>query len=560
VAAGAGVLAQRGPATQEAAQAQIESPKSKDNQADRPRLVEEKKGRTDRYGDPLPPGALVRMGTVRLRQPHPHVQFSADGKSVISAGADNTLRTWDVGTGKYLSGNPLEARENLDLSSITLAPDGKVLAAWRWNRESITLHEVRTGKKLANTKVGNGQLYRLALAPGGKAMAAAMPDAGGGHSINLWLVATGTERTLMKHDRFDHAIAFSPDGKFLCAAGDSIRLWDVTTGKLLHNMRAQADCLIFSPDSKVVASGGAGIVKLWDVATGKEMAGPKATPTHDIQCLALSPDGKVLAVGGQSGLRLWDRTAGKEFRHLPDRTVYELAFAPDGKVLAASGGSNIDLWDLATGKQLLHRPGHNDEVESMAVSPDGKLLVSTSYSDGTLYFWDAATGKLLHQPPEPNIAGRNACLSSDGKLAASGFVDRALHLWDTATGKEQRRFPIEQLDQEDGGVFVDFLGLSPDGRRLVAVTRDGGWGRCQINIWDTATGKTLKRRRFEGDAFSRFTPDANGVTVTTRDTLAIHEAATGAIYDPVGGGGGAGRPMRVPVARFPSMPAVTSIE
>src|SRR5437870_3336261 len=65
--------------------------------------------KVDRHGDPLPPDALVRIGTIRLRQPHPQTLFSADGKTLISAGADHTVRTWDVATGKYLGGKPLEA-------------------------------------------------------------------------------------------------------------------------------------------------------------------------------------------------------------------------------------------------------------------------------------------------------------------------------------------------------------------------------------------------------------------------------------------------------------------
>jgi WD40 repeat protein len=492
----------------------------------KPASKEKQRVRSDLNGDPLPVGANARMGTVRLRQPYPHVLFSPDGKTLISVGADNTLRTWDASTGKYLRGERLEGTQDQEMSAISLAPDTKSLVVWKSGRKSMLVYTVPTGKKLGSVTLADGQLYRVALAPGGKTVAVAGNDASG-HFIRLWDVDTGAERQLLEHKVHDEHLAFSPDGKFLGAAGrDALRVWDVSMGKLLQQVNAEAWCLVFSPDSKKIASGNMdATVQLWDVATGKELATLKATPRHDIQCLAFSLDSKVLAAGGQAGLRIWDLVGRKEVYQLPDRMVYELVFAPNSKVLAASGGSNIRLWDVTTGKQLLHRSGHNDQVDSIAVSSDGKVLVSTSYSDGTLCFWDAKTGKLLHQPPEPNIAGRNVGLSADGKLAASGYHDSALHLWETNTGKELRRFPIEQLGAQGERPFVDFLQLSPDGKRLVAITRVDDWN-SQINIWDTGTGKLLNRREF-GGPFSFFTPDASSVTVQTAEGLFIHDVNTG---------------------------------
>src|SRR5436305_31830 len=62
------------------------------------------RGRTDRYGDPLPAGAYLRLGTTRLRHGGAvdFVAFARDGKTVVSAGRDGWVRTWDAGTGKQL--------------------------------------------------------------------------------------------------------------------------------------------------------------------------------------------------------------------------------------------------------------------------------------------------------------------------------------------------------------------------------------------------------------------------------------------------------------------------
>jgi RNA polymerase sigma factor (sigma-70 family) len=487
--------------------------------------VEKQQLGADCFGDPLPPGALVRMGTIRLRQPYPRMLFSPDGKTLTSAGADNTVRSWDVKKGKYLTGKQLEGTKELGLSAIALAPDRKALLVWKYSRKSMVVYNEATGKKLGSVPAGDDQVYRAALGPGGKAIAASTSP-GKAQTIRLWDVKTGTERVLLEHKGHDEHVEFSPDGKLLAAAGrDALRIFDVATGKLLHTLIGEVEHVAFSSDSKRLASGDFnGIVKLWDVATEKEQAALQAKPAYDIQCLAFSPDGKMLAVGGQAGLRLWDVAERKVVQQFRDRMVYELAFAPDGKVLAASGLSHIRLWDVGTGKRLLSGGGHNGEVSSIALSPNGKVVASTSYSDGSLCLWDAGTGKLLHQPPGDNIAGRTACFSADGKLVASGGHDGFVHLWDTTSGRESHRLPIKALQPAGFNPWVDALCLSSDGKRLTALVR---FDHSQLNVWDVSTGKLVTSRPFQSDGFESFTPDGTGITRQTADGMAIQDTVTG---------------------------------
>jgi WD40 repeat protein len=209
--------------------------------------------------------------------------------------------------------------------------------------------------------------------------------------------------------------------------------------------------------------------------------------------------------------------------------VWALAFAPDGKTLAAGCGS-VRLWDVATGKPLLgplDRAGHGQAVDSLAVAPDGKILASASYGEGTLCLWDAEAGKLRHRFPGHDIACRFNCFSADGQLIASGGHDGFVHLWETATGKERRGFPIEGAQPGGPKPFVDALALSPDGQRLVALFRGGGKEDCQLNVWDTANGKLLKRREPPASPFSSFTPDGSGIVVRAEQGLAIQDTLTG---------------------------------
>jgi WD40 repeat protein len=411
-----------------------------------------------------------------------------------------------------------------------------------------------TGKQLGSIPVGaKTQVNRAALAPGGKVVAAALNSLGRGKRlIHLWDLATGEERQLLEHDEFESHLAFSRDGKLLGASArdGALRLWDVTAGKLLHVLpsEAQAQCFAFSPNGQMVASGGNyGTVEFWDVATGKEQAAIRGANIGTIQAMAFSPDSKQIAAGGQAGLGLWDVAARKELyrkdprskyrsgndqnglRWFADQTVNALTFAPDGKTLAACGGSTIRLWDVAGGKELLHRSGHDDDVNSITVSRDGGIVASTSYIDGTLCLWDGYTGRLLHQPTGLGMADAAPSMSSDGRLVASGRHDGFVHLCETATGKERRRFSTRDLQPEGAYTpIVQAVRLSADGKRLVVlISGQQVEDQCHIGVWDTASGKLLKHRPFQGDGDSSLTPDANGVTVHIQGELAIAETATG---------------------------------
>jgi RNA polymerase sigma factor (sigma-70 family) len=507
--------------------------------------------KTDLFGDPLPLGALARMGTVRLRQPYPQVAFSPDGKTLLSIRVnDPFVRTWDLNTGKLLRHKQLEGPQDLALSDLAFAPNGKALAGWESNRHSLLVYEMPTGKQLRSISVGDKlQLGRAALAPGGKVVAAALNDLGRGKRvIRLWGLATGRERQLLEHEEFEADLAFSPDGKLLGAARRDgvLRLWDVAAGKLLHVLpsEAQAQCLAFSPDGKMVASGGNyGTVQFWDVATGKEQAAIRGADISNINAVAFSPDGKRIAAGGRIGLGLWDVAARKElYRKDPmskyrsgndqngllwftNQWVHGLRFAPDGKALAAWGESSIRLWDVAGGKELLHSPGHEAGVNSITVSPDGRIVASTS-GEGTLCLWDSHTGRLLQQPPGIDYAGVATSLSADGRLVASGR-DGFVHLWETATGKERGRCCYRDFQSDGVAASVQTVRLSPDGKRLTVLIREGVGSQCHLAVWDTTSGKLLKHRSFQGDGGSVLTPDASGVTVLVRGKLAIEEAATG---------------------------------
>ncbi|MDX1991445.1 MAG: protein kinase [bacterium] len=428
------------------------------------------------------------------------VTFSPDSHYALSG-------TWSGATSGYLSLWDLETGEEARrfyghsdiITGVAFTPDGSRILSTSWDR-TLRVWSVTTGIELNRFDLFDERLLNVAVSTDGQYALVPSGFYGGNEysreteesaDTSVWLIdlrSRAEVRTLTGSEDWLWSMDISSDGT-LAASGSgplngevrdaSVRIWDITTGDVVHRMEGHTNTVEgveFSPDDAYVLSASwDGNVILWDAATGEQIrrfgAGER---THEGRAtnVAFSPDGQIAASCDSEGLIiLWDVATGEEIGRLEghEDEIGNIAFSPDGAALAsASYDQTVRLWDVATGQEI-RRFGpdgiaHDDDANDVVFSPDGTQLLSSAW-DGSIRLWNVETGNLIRRFDGHNGFVFGLSFSPDGQVFLSASSDTTVRLWDIATGQELRRL--------DGHTdWVSEVEFTPDGTQALSSGQD----------------------------------------------------------------------------------------
>jgi WD40 repeat protein len=409
--------------------------------------------------------------------------YSGDGRRILSASDDRTLREWDRETGQEL--RRFEGHAAV-VNACAYSGDGRRILSASYDK-TLREWDRETGQELRRFEGHTAGVNACAYSGDGRRILSASGDG----TLREWDQETGRElRRFAGHTSLVNACAYSGDGRRILSASydKTLREWDQETGRELRRFEGHTgsvNACAYSGDGRRILSASAdGTLREWDQEMARELC--RFIQMGCVNACAYSGDGRrILSASADGTLREWDQETGQELRRFEGHTTAVLVCAYSGdrrRILSASADGTLREWDREMGQELRRFEGHTGSVRACAYSGDGRRILSASW-DETLREWDQETGQELRRL-EGHMTGVNACAyPGDGRRILLASADGTLREWDCETGQELRRF-------EGHTEAVIACAYSGDGRRILSASADG-----TLREWDRETAQEL--RRFE---------------------------------------------------------------
>ncbi|MEQ8675292.1 MAG: BTAD domain-containing putative transcriptional regulator [Aggregatilineales bacterium] len=477
---------------------------------------------------------------------------STDGHYLLSAGADKTLRLWDLNTGKTLR---VISDFDVPIRSATFSPDSKYYAVG-CSGNTLRIWGVDHSEPVRILRSHTGCVQCVAWSQDGQLLASGDTEG----VVYIWQAQTGDVIQAFKLEVPIEQVYFAEDRPAIfVVTADTVTVWNVEVRnrfQIIETGSHRITAFLSVPDSNHVLIGTHnGNIQLWDCSNERMIKMLKAETTavialwiEDQQIIALHKNGQMWAWQLEEELPLWTKTYPEEIQTVARSAnnqslfiggspnadfssfvwrkpkegeprvlaghrgwVTAAVFSPDNVLIASSSwDSTVRLWEVASGRVvrvLKHPEGH--ALKAVTFAPDGRSVVS-SCDDGIARCWDVETGELLQMYEGHSSAVTGVAFSSDHNFVLTGSHDQTLRLWDAYSGTQ-----IQCFTGHKGAVFR--VKFSPDNRLVLSPSADQ-----TVRLWDLRTHEVV--RTFSGHTGwvtgTAFSPEGRYLVTTSFDQTA----------------------------------------